>query len=217
MMSLTSSGSTFASQFRFSLVFSHQEKNLQILNVTCKSVLNIKLSQITWCLVTCRIPAKRFWFDSGTVIKVQPSFPSSMVNPDVSGRKDLPRRGTSGLRNRLFSPAYGWTATCGRFLLNTYMLKYCKTSVKEVLWGAERSNKDKFLPQGSIEHQKKKQQDELWQLTAANTGWNRSRGSRVRVSAGTRAAWYCCVWDGALSGLPSIFKKEKSQEKSVKM
>lgn len=94
-------------------------KKLQILNVTCaaaadKSVLYIKLSQMTWCLLTCWIPAQRFWFDSGTVIKVRPLFPSSMVNPDVSGRKDLPRRRTSGLRNRLFSLACGWTATCGR-------------------------------------------------------------------------------------------------------
>ena len=77
-----------------------------------------------------------------------------------------------------------------QIVFNTYMLKYCRTSVNEVLRGEEGSNKDTFLPQGSIEHRKKKKkkQDVLWQLTAANTGWNRSRESRVGVSAGTRAA-----------------------------
>lgn len=50
-------------------------------------------------------------------------------------------------------------------LFNTHMLKYCKTSVNEVLWGEERSNKDKFLPQGSIEHHKK-QKTTRWTVAA---------------------------------------------------
>lgn len=60
------------------------------------------------------------------------------------------------------------------------MLKYCvvKFSLTDCgTVGNGQSKKDKFLLQGSIEHHKK--QDVLWQLTAVNAGWNKSRESRA--------------------------------------